>query len=86
MSAKLVYALASDGLWHVHREGCADATAARRALKYQEDLHRFDAATEAAVIDYIIDPEVAELGYGEHDVRIFPCAATAIRKARREAS
>jgi hypothetical protein len=75
--ARLVYALTGSGDWDVHRADCADASRAKRRLHYQQEPVPFEATTDEDVYNEILDEEVRELGYDEHNVRILPCVGKA---------
>jgi hypothetical protein len=80
-SVRLVYALAAQGTWHVHRAGCADVARSVRRLDYQQDPIEFEAGSEREAREYVVDPETEELGYSpDDDVQVFPCALVAFRQ------
>lgn len=83
VTAKLVYALTVHGVWHVHRAGCIDARWAARHGEYQEKPVLFPALTHEDVFNEVIDPEMRELGYSEHDMDVHSCVDAELERVTR---
>ncbi len=65
----LNYSISRDHIASLHKAGCRDI--ARDARTHAAESYDFDSKDDA-LADYI-DGEMAEMGYGIEDVKVYPC-------------
>ncbi|HSV08570.1 MAG TPA: hypothetical protein VLI07_18785 [Candidatus Binatus sp.] len=66
----LNHSISREHIAHIHRDGCRDIE--RDAREHGSQIYGPFESVEAALADYV-DGEMAEMGYGPEDVRVFPC-------------